>query len=597
MQEISPHAQERAERAFTQLPPLAPESACLLVIGVGSGALVQRLLQAYGHPLSHGETAKPPSGYAPADAKPWPSLPIWLFEPDAETTKRVAQDLDWARAIEIGQLRLFSGTTALQELRHAIQNPLHPPLTNWVASPDTTLTQAQIQEIAETAHSAQSHRDQGRQQQAKQLHARPTVAWSERYTPGEKLKILSIGTRFGVFVGHCGSSLARGFERQGHEVRHLIEGNDFERVTSELIQREVHDFAPDLIVSINYPRPLLHGSGIDTVGIPFCCWLQDPPVINALRAPGAVAQHSALDIYFSLAQEWSDELGALGYGEIPVVKIPTDSELFSPGSNATQERFDTDFDISYVATIPPAAVESQFIDGETDPGRALLRTMSRDAYRHAEDRLRSGQALPSPNEYRQIALQHVCDANLSLGRDDAEREKRIEELAYHLEFEAGRLALRGTPPIWLQEAEHRVALFGAGWEEHPTLSAVFRGPIPYGIPLARVLHASRIHLCVHSHWTLNMKVLDCWAAGAFPLVRLVEPERETGPITDWYEEDRDVVLFRNREELLEKTRYYLGHPNERERIAQRGRAITLRHFTFDRLVDEMLSHIRARIHT
>lgn len=597
MQEISAHAQDQAEQAFTQLPLFTDKiMACLLVIGVGSGALVQRLLQAYGPPLSRDREAKPRSGYTSAESKPWPRLPIWLVEPNANAVERAVRTFDWAQAISIEQLRVFSGPAALQDFCQANQNPLHPPVTNWIASPDTTLTQAQIQEIAEAAHSARSQRDQARRQQAEPLRARPVVAWSERYAPGKKLKILSIGTRFGVFVGHCGSSIARGFERQGHEVRHLIEVNDFQRVTSELIQQEVHDFAPDLIVSINYPRPVLSGSGIYTNGIPFCCWLQDPPVMDALRTPDAAAQHSDLDFYFSCAKEWSDELGTLGYGDIPTVKVPADPELFSQGSSSSQERFAMDFDISYVATVHPAAVENQFFDGETDPVSALLRSMKRDAYKQVEERFGSGQDLPSPGQYRRIALQYARSGDLSFGEDVADQLKGLEELAYQLESETGRLALRGIPIQWLQEAEHRVALFGAGWEKHPALSAVFRGPIPYGAPLAEMLRASRIHLCVHSHWTLTMKVVDCLTAGTFPLVRWVEPERETGPITDWYKEDRDVVLFRTREELLEKSRYYLEHPDERERIAQRGRTITLQHFTYDLLTQEMLSHIRTRLH-
>lgn len=113
--------------------------------------------------------------------------------------------------------------------------------------------------------------------------------------------------------------------------------------------------------------------------------------------------------------------------------------------------------------------------------------------------------------------------------------------------------------------------------------------------LASALRASKTHLCAHNTVSLTMKVLDCLATGTFPLVRRVEPGRELASIEDVYREDRDIVLFSSREELLDKTRYYLAYPKERRTIALRGREITLRNFTYEHLAAKILSAIRSRM--
>ena len=41
-------------------------------------------------------------------------------------------------------------------------------------------------------------------------------------------------------------------------------------------------------------------------------------------------------------------------------------------------------------------------------------------------------------------------------------------------------------------------------------------------------------------------------------------------LTEFYEPDREVVVYRNEHELLDKVRYYLTHPADAERVRQAG---------------------------
>ena len=149
--------------------------------------------------------------------------------------------------------------------------------------------------------------------------------------------------------------------------------------------------------------------------------------------------------------------------------------------------------------------------------------------------------------------------------------------------------------MWLLEHGYDVNLYGSGWERHPVLGPHTRGAIPYGPAMAAMLRCCDIYICNHGWFTLQMKVLDSLAVGTFPLVCWVDPIRDTDPITNWFKEDCDIVIYRTREEFLDKVRYYLRHPEERRRIVERGRAITLEHFTYRKAAELMLKTVRRRI--
>jgi hypothetical protein len=67
----------------------------------------------------------------------------------------------------------------------------------------------------------------------------------------------------------------------------------------------------------------------------------------------------------------------------------------------------------------------------------------------------------------------------------------------------------------------------------------------------------------------NPRVYDVMACGGFLLT-----EYNPG-LEDEFEIDKDLAVFRTRDELREKAEYYLAHPEARMQIAARGQAVTL----------------------
>ena len=58
---------------------------------------------------------------------------------------------------------------------------------------------------------------------------------------------------------------------------------------------------------------------------------------------------------------------------------------------------------------------------------------------------------------------------------------------------------------------------------------------------------------------------------------------------------KDVVMFYNKEDLIEKLHYYLNHEEERKEMIARGRKAALEHMTYDMLMKRVLKEVAERL--
>ena len=105
-----------------------------------------------------------------------------------------------------------------------------------------------------------------------------TPAWwasryDEAFSGGTPLRVAVISSRYSTFVRHAASRFAEAVERAGHTARLLIEPDPSVRFSALAGVRLHAEYDPDLVVSINWPRPSLASSWPG--GVPSVCWIQD----------------------------------------------------------------------------------------------------------------------------------------------------------------------------------------------------------------------------------------------------------------------------------------------------------------------------------
>lgn len=87
---------------------------------------------------------------------------------------------------------------------------------------------------------------------------------------------------------------------------------------------------------------------------------------------------------------------------------------------------------------------------------------------------------------------------------------------------------------------------------------------------------------------VNMRVFEGLCSGSLLLTNALS---DNG-LPVFFEDGQHLVTYQNDRELLEKARYYLFHAEERERIAEQGRAEVLAHHTYRQRMESLLDFVR-----
>jgi spore maturation protein CgeB len=62
-------------------------------------------------------------------------------------------------------------------------------------------------------------------------------------------------------------------------------------------------------------------------------------------------------------------------------------------------------------------------------------------------------------------------------------------------------------------------------------------------------------------------------------------------LAEQFEPDKEVLVYRNQHELLDKVRYYLAKPDEAEKVRRAGHARALRDHTYQRRFQQLFEEL------
>lgn len=153
----------------------------------------------------------------------------------------------------------------------------------------------------------------------------------------------------------------------------------------------------------------------------------------------------------------------------------------------------------------------------------------------------------------------------------------------------------GSPKIdrydlikFLLDNKMSIRLFGPGWYGYKDLEGIYGGQLDYK-DIVKVINQSKINLCFSKNQFgvphLKEIVFEVAACKAFPLVDY------SPPILRFFEDNKEIVSFKNKKELLEKVRYYLEHEKEREKIAGNAYKKMIKNYSMDLLIKNFLTLI------
>ena len=126
-------------------------------------------------------------------------------------------------------------------------------------------------------------------------------------------------------------------------------------------------------------------------------------------------------------------------------------------------------------------------------------------------------------------------------------------------------------------------------EATPELKKVHnRGSLEYYSDAPKAFKCAKININISLRSIISgipLRCLDIMGCGGFLLTNYQSDFEE------FFEAGKDYVYFESKEDLIEKTQYYLSHEDERIRIAKSGYEKVKLYHNFDRRVEEMLNTI------
>lgn len=360
------------------------------------------------------------------------------------------------------------------------------------------------------------------------------------------------------------------FEKLGFSLYTL----DIRKLSLEEMTLTVRRFNPQVVFAVNYTNGLAefcHGSNVDLI-----CWEVDPTT-DRVKPCAAPADRAHI---FTYRRANVSEFAEAGFRNVEHLILAADTEKRSAPhlSPEEEERYGTP--LSFVGSSMIANANTcrdiflshyaAYRDGDREAlekGAHLLEEIlseqRKDLSRYLiPDLLRER----FPGFLRHLGgLRGSHDPFMLVG-EIAAAEKRVNYLAGLHAFDV---------QVWGDD----------GWRIAERYGVRYRGSAGHAHEINKIYAASCINVDINRIYQMDiipMRIFDIMACGGFVLA---EHSEDLGEL---FEPGREVVTYRTLEELASQAAYYLDHPDEARKIAERGRVAVTRNHTVPMRVRHML---------
>lgn len=176
-------------------------------------------------------------------------------------------------------------------------------------------------------------------------------------------------------------------------------------------------------------------------------------------------------------------------------------------------------------------------------------------------------------------------------------ENFISGLGNFILLELNQNIYRQAMADWLIEAGYtNLKLWGNGWLKNPKYTSYAMGPAQNGEVLSKILQSTKIVLGNNILGTGAARAWESMLSGAFYMSNYVPPEVDIVDIRKIMKEGEDLVMFHDKQDLLNKVNYYLSHETERKQMAEKGRQAALKTMTYNALMRRLLEFLKNSLH-
>lgn len=391
-----------------------------------------------------------------------------------------------------------------------------------------------------------------------------------RYT---KFRKPSLGVLLMGFPYFLSREIERALQALGHRTVKVpvSKGENGEAIVARFIEA-ILIHRPDFLLTVNhlgFDQEGVLARFFRSIEMPVASWFVDSP---ELIVKGSAGNVSPLCSIFVWDRSYVDPMKRMGFEDVHYLPLAAEETVFRPIRLSTRQRHAYECDVGFVASSMIEAVEKWF--GRLQPALCPLA----DAW--ARDFAGSRQPMEA---FLQSRPEH--ERGIVQGLSAKER----------MDFEAAVL--------WKATMQYRLscleALSGfdltvrgdAGWRNLLDRAVRLLPRLDYYRELPLFYNACKINLNATSlqmPQAVNQRVFDVPACGAFLLTDRQEALEEL------FVPGEEVIAFKEPGELPDLVRHYLARPEERARVARRGRERVLAEHTYRKRLSALVEKMRAR---
>lgn len=319
---------------------------------------------------------------------------------------------------------------------------------------------------------------------------------------------------------------------------------DPRRVSLEESRRQIKTFDPEFVFSINVMPGL--STLCEELGVPYVAWEIDPTVERLKACPGK----THLITIFTYRKAHVPLYKEAGFEKVEYLPLAANPRRRRPLTLSAEDQERYGAPISFVGSSMKA--QAQVL------GRLFEETCVLHGLNPKEAQ---GLCRPVPGPDGRLVDLRLCIAEGEASEHRRRVVREIVSLPYGLK-------------VWGD----------AGWGEECPRS-VYQGPAGHGDELTKIYNASCINLDIaraYQNDIVTMRVFDVLACKAFLLAEY------SSEMPELFDEGREVIVYRNCEELKKLIRHFAKNHAERTAVAASGYDRVLKDHTIDRRVEWLL---------
>jgi len=351
---------------------------------------------------------------------------------------------------------------------------------------------------------------------------------------------------------------------------------DAERLAVEELELVVEEFCPDVVCGINYVNGLAEFCA--GRGFSYLCWEIDPATDEPQPMEADVC-HAHVFTYRAANVECFRRAGFANVEYLPLAADPSRRQPLelSPGERTTYGS-----SVSFVG----ASLMENVVEFQASFLRQveLWRPESGDLGRAALFEVVRGQRA----DFSTYLVPELLEAQLGGFRAHCLGQGQPDPALLIAEVCAAEKRLNYVAEL----AGHGMAVWGdQGWAQLEQHGVDYRGPARHEYDLPRIYNATRVNIDIGRLYQgdiVTMRIFDILACGGFVLAE------HSQALAELFEIDLEIASFRTLEELDEKLRYFLAHPDAARGIAERGRRAVLERHRISTRVRRMLAGLEEQ---